>query len=138
VGGQDGEIKIFTVTTGENAVNIPTAGPLSALSFSENGIWFASASSKSQSVSVWDLRKPQAAIISFEIGSAVNSVAWDYTGQFLAVAAAGCVAVMQYEKKGKSWSEPLRKGLVAVDVAWGSSANSLTVLNEEGALVTLT
>lgn len=76
-------------------------------------------------------------IKSLEIGSAVSSVAWDYTGQFLAVAAAGCVAVEQYAKSSKKWSEPLRKAVQATDVAWGASAGSLALLTGEGGLATL-
>ena len=53
------------------------------------------------------------------------------------MAAAQCVAVEQYEKKGKSWSEPLRKAVAAGDVAWGKDASSLLLLNGDGALVTL-
>ena len=76
-------------------------------------------------------------IKTLDVGSPVTSVKWDYTGQFLAVAAEGCVVVEGYEKKGKSWSEPLRKAVAATDVAWGADANSLLLLNGDGALVTL-
>jgi pre-mRNA-processing factor 19 len=72
-----------------------------------------------------------------DVGSEVASVRWDYTGQFLAVAAAGSVVVAQYEKKGKQWSEPLRKAVPATGVAWGKNASSLVLLNGEGTLVTL-
>ena len=87
-------------------------------------------------MSVWDLRK-QSTVKTLDIGSPVSSVKWDYTGQFLAAAAAGCVVVEQYEKKGKSWSEPLRKAIAATDVAWGADASSILLLNGDGALVTL-
>merc|ERR1711977_380799 len=134
--GSDGEIKLYDVKTSELQATFSTEGPVVSISFSENGTWLASASSGSTSVSVWDLRK-QNTIKTLDVGSAVSSVKWDYTGQFLAVAAAQCVAVEQYEKKGKSWSEPLRKAVAAGDVAWGKDASSLLLLNGDGALVTL-
>jgi pre-mRNA-processing factor 19 len=106
------------------------------MSFAENGTWLASASSNSSSVSVWDLRKLEV-IKSIDVGSTVNSVAWDYTAQFLAIAAAGCVAVAQYSKKSKKWTEPLRKAIPATVAVWGASAASLDVLNSDGMLVSL-
>jgi pre-mRNA-processing factor 19 len=76
-------------------------------------------------------------IKSLDIGSAVQSVEWDYTGQYLAVAAQGNVVVEAYEKKGKSWRELARKAVSATDVAWGKDASTLVLLNGDGALVTL-
>ena len=72
-----------------------------------------------------------------ELGSQVASVKFDYTGQFLAVAAAGCVAVEQFDKKAKSWTEPFRKAIDGGELAWGASASSLLLLNGDGALVSL-
>jgi pre-mRNA-processing factor 19 len=135
-GGSDGEIKLYNVTTSELQATFPTSSPLLSISFSENGTWLASASSGSSAVSVWDLRK-MATIKTVEVGSQVTNVRWDYTGQFLAVAAAGAVVVAQYEKKGKIWAEPLRKAVEAGVVAWGKDASSLVLLNGEGTLVTL-
>jgi pre-mRNA-processing factor 19 len=135
-GGKDGEIKLYSITTADNSANFTTDGAVKDLSFSENGTWLASASANSTNVTIWDLRKMNV-IKSLEIGSAVSSVAWDYTGQFLAVAAAGCVVVEQYAKSSKKWSEPLRKAVQATDVAWGASAGSLALLSGEGGLVTL-
>jgi pre-mRNA-processing factor 19 len=134
--GLDGEIKLYDIKTSELQAGFPTDGPVIDLSFSENGTWLASASAGSNNVSVWDLRKMNT-IKTLDIGSPVSSVNWDYTGQFLAVAAAGCVVVEQYEKKAKSWSEPLRKAIAATDVVWGAEASSLVLLNDDGALVTL-
>jgi pre-mRNA-processing factor 19 len=96
----------------------------------------ASASAGSSTVTIWDLRK-QNTTKTLDIGSLVANVKWDYTGQFLAVAAAGSVVVEQYEKKGKSWSEPFRKAFAATDIAWGKDARSLVLLNGDGALITL-
>jgi pre-mRNA-processing factor 19 len=64
-------------------------------------------------------------------------MAWDYTGQFLAASGPGGVVVNQYNKKSKSWSEPLRKAVNAVDVQWGANAQSLVALTSEGAVSVL-
>jgi pre-mRNA-processing factor 19 len=135
-GGKDGEIKLYEVKSGESAAVFSTDGALHDLSCSENGTWIASASANSTSVSIWDLRK-LAMIKSLDIGSTVNGVEWDYTGQFLAVAGDGCVAVEQYSKSSKKWSEPFRKAVPATDIVWGASAQSLTLLDSDGGLVNL-
>lgn len=93
----------------------------------------ASAVKGDTSVSVWDLRKANVTK-TIDVGSPIDSIKWDYTGQFLAVAGAGCVAVQQYEKSSKSWSEPFRKAVQARDVKWGSEAKSLITLTTDGAI----
>lgn len=113
-----------------------TDGPLLQLSFSENGTWFAAASEDSTSVDVFDLRKPKA-VKTLDIGSAVTAVQWDYTGQFLAIAGAGGIAVEEYNKKSKKWTEPFKKGIPATALAWGASAGSIVSLNGEGKLTVL-
>ncbi|KAJ4290318.1 hypothetical protein N0V90_010534 [Kalmusia sp. IMI 367209] len=135
-GGSDGNIRIFDVKTGASMAVLETGGPVRAISFSENGTWFAVAQKGSSSVSVWDLRK-QAPIKVLDVGSPVDSVRWDYTGQFLATAGSGSVSVQQYTKSSKSWSEPVRKAVQARDVAWGASASSLVALTPDGSLSVL-
>lgn len=135
-GSVDGNIRIFDVKTGGTMAVLETGGPVRAISFSENGTWFAVAQKNSSNVSVWDLRK-QAPIKVLDVGSPVDSVRWDYTGQFLATAGSGSVSVQQYTKSSKSWSEPLRKAVQARDVAWGASASSLVALTPEGGLSVL-
>jgi pre-mRNA-processing factor 19 len=110
-----------------------SGGPLQSISFSENGTWFASVVRGQTSVAIWDLRK-MATIKVLEIGSPVESVHWDYTGQFAAIAGPGCVSVHQYSKSSKSWSEPFRKAVPAKDVQWGPNASSLVVLTPEGGI----
>lgn len=72
-----------------------------------------------------------------DVGSAIEGMDWDYTGQFLAVAGPGCVAVEQYSKASKSWSELVRKAIPARAVQWGPNGYSLVALTAEGALKTL-
>ncbi|KAJ9629731.1 hypothetical protein H2203_002112 [Taxawa tesnikishii (nom. ined.)] len=139
-GTSTGMIKLFDVKTSENAANFTSASssgaPVASLSFSENGTWLASALAQSTSVSIWDLRK-MAELKVLDIGTGISSVEWDYTGQFLAVCGQGCVAVQQYEKASKSWLEPFRKAISAVDVKWGANAKSLLALTGDGAVSVL-
>jgi pre-mRNA-processing factor 19 len=107
-----------------------------SLSFSENGTWLASSTKGQTSVTIFDLRKMQTLKV-LDIGSQVESVHWDYTGQFVATAGAGCVSVQQYSKSSKSWSEPFRKAVAAKDLQWGANASSLVVLTPEGAISVL-
>ena len=139
VGAADGTIKLYDVKTCQLAHTFPSpagAYPVVGLNFSENGTWLASAQGGQTSVTVWDLRK-LAALKTLEIGAAVNGISWDYTGQFLAVSGPGGVVVCQYSKSAKAWSEPLRKGVSAVDVKWGANAKSLVALTGEGAVSVL-
>ncbi|KAF2205698.1 Prp19-domain-containing protein [Delitschia confertaspora ATCC 74209] len=133
----DGVIRVFDVLSGSSVASLAANGPLRTLSFSENGTWLAAAEKSSTSVSIWDLRK-MAVLKTLEIGTPVDSIRWDYTGQFLAVGGAGSVSVQQYTKASKSWSEPVRKGVPARDVAWGVNASSLVVLTPDGGLNILT
>jgi pre-mRNA-processing factor 19 len=67
----------------------------------------------------------------------VDSVKWDYTGQFLAAADPSGVSVQQYSKATKTWSEPLRVAVPAVAAAWGPSANMLATVNDQGIITVL-
>ncbi|MCJ1402752.1 hypothetical protein MMC11_005973 [Xylographa trunciseda] len=132
-GGTDGQIKVFDVKSGANAANFESSGPVQSLSFSENGTWLASVTKGESSVSIWDLRKA-AQIKSLEIGSPVTSVRWDYTGQFLLAAGPSGVAVQQYLKATKEWSEILRSSVEAVSGEWGSRAQSIVTLGPDGSI----
>ncbi|KAI4726934.1 cell cycle control protein [Aureobasidium sp. EXF-10728] len=135
-GSSKGTIKLFDVKTSENVANFESTfgqSPLQTVSFSENGTWLASAVQGQTSVSVWDLRK-MAEIKTIDLGTAVTGVSWDYTGQYLAACGQGFVAVEHYAKSSKSWSEPFRKALNAVDVKWGPKAQSLVALATDGSV----
>lgn len=106
---------------------------MKCLFFSENGTWLAGVTEGSSSISVWDLRKA-AEIKSIETGSPVNSISWDYTGQFLASAGSGGISVEQYSKASKEWSEVFKSGTPATRIAWGKDAQQLFSLNEQGVL----
>lgn len=106
------------------------------MSFSENGIWLASAAQDSTSVSIWDLRK--AAIVhALDIASPISALCWEYTGQFLAIAGPSGVIVQHYSKSTKEWSEPLKSAVPSVAVKWGTDGNAILCLDTEGSITTL-
>lgn len=110
---------------------------MKTLFFSENGTWLAAVTESSSTVSIWDLRK-MAEIKSLDIGgSRVDSICWDYTGQFLLTGGPEGLSVQQYSKASKSWSEPLKSGVPAVMVAWGKGAHNIAALNERGVVTVL-
>ena len=69
-----------------------------------------------------------------DVGSQIENLRWDYTGQFLAVAGPNGIAVQQYSKSTKEWSEPLRCAVPAVAVDWGSQGQNLVSLGPDGAI----
>ncbi|EGE04355.1 cell cycle control protein, partial [Trichophyton equinum CBS 127.97] len=135
-GGTDGQIKIFDVKTGTSAATFDMSGPIKALYFSENGTWLAAVTKDSSDISVWDLRK-SAVVKVLETGSRVDSISWDYTGQFLLAGGPNGITVQQYSKASKSWTEPLRSAVPSTAVAWSPSAQSILSLNADGVIVSV-
>ncbi|CEL03494.1 WD40-repeat-containing domain protein [Aspergillus pseudodeflectus] len=136
-GGSDGQIKIYDVKTGSAAANFQLAGPVKQVFFSENGTFLAAVTENSTTVSIWDLRSAKEVKV-LETGSQVDSIYWDYTGQFILTGGPSGLTVQQYSKASKAWSEPLRSAVPAVAVAWGSAAQSIVALNTDGGLTVLT
>ncbi|KAI9894427.1 MAG: hypothetical protein M1814_003185 [Vezdaea aestivalis] len=132
-GSRNGQIKLFEVESSTNAANFDTEGSVTSLSFSENGTWLASASSGQTTVIVWDLRK-LAQLKVLEIGGAIETLGWDYTGQFLACGGPSGITVQQYTKATKEWSEPLRSSVATSAIVWGKQAQSLLSASLDGAL----
>ena len=112
------------------------ATPVTSLSFSENGYWLALAQHGQNTAEIWDLRKMES-IKSLDVGSRVDHVTWDYTGQFLAASGSGGISVQHYIKASKSWTEPLRTGLPSVATAWGPKAQILVTVNKLGVVTVL-
>ncbi|EFE44372.1 hypothetical protein TRV_00845 [Trichophyton verrucosum HKI 0517] len=135
-GGADGQIKIFDVKSGTSAATFDMSGPIKALYFSENGTWLAAVTKDSSDISVWDLRKSTVVKV-LETGSRVDSISWDYTGQFLLTGGPNGITVQQYSKASKSWTEPLRSAVPSTAVAWGPSAQSILSLNGDGVIVSV-
>ncbi|KAJ5800099.1 uncharacterized protein N7518_002167 [Penicillium psychrosexuale] len=135
-GGADGKVKIFDVKTGAAAADYTMSGPVKCLFFSENGTYLAAVAAQSTTVSIWDLRSSKETKV-LDTGSQIDSIFWDYTGQFLLTGGPGGVTVQQYSKASKGWSEPLRSAVPATSVAWGSAAQSIVALNEAGVITVL-
>ncbi|KAJ5178190.1 Zinc finger RING/FYVE/PHD-type [Penicillium coprophilum] len=135
-GGADGKVKIFDVKTGAAAADYAMSGPVKCLFFSENGTYLAAVAAQSTTVSIWDLRSSKETKV-LDTGSQIESIFWDYTGQFLLTGGPSGVTVQQYSKSSKAWSEPLRSAIPAISVAWGSAAQSIVALNEAGVVTVL-
>ncbi|KAI9678585.1 MAG: hypothetical protein M1817_005642 [Caeruleum heppii] len=135
-GSDDGRIRVFNVKTGVNAANLDSKGRITALSFSENGTWLAASRAGQTTIEIWDLRK-SAQIKQLEIGSDIESLQWDYTGQFIAAAGSSGIAVQAYSKSSKEWSESLRAATPAVAISWGPRAQSVVSIAAQGALTLL-
>ncbi|KAF3797908.1 Pre-mRNA-processing factor 19, partial [Colletotrichum gloeosporioides] len=133
-GTVSGEIKLFHTTSLEFATAFSLGAPVEAVTFSENGFWLAATAKGQSSVTIFDLRKEgdAARAKTLETGGPVQSLAWDYTGQFLATGGAGGVTVQQYIKSSKAWSEPFRSSVTAASVKWGPGAKQLVSVNEDG------
>ena len=138
-GGADGQIKLFHVKTAESAASFDLGGPVQDITFSENGIWFSAVAKGSNSVVVFDLRKEGKAAEAkvLEIGGKVDSIRWDYTGQYLAASGPGGLTISQYTKSSKSWSDVISLAVPATAVAWGPQASSLITVNSDGVVTVL-
>lgn len=135
-GTASGDIKLYMTKTMEQAAVFSLGAPIQALDFSENGFWLAASAKGQSSVTIFDLRKEGDAATAkvLETGGAVQSVSWDYTGQFLATAGPTGLTVQQYTKSSKKWSEPLRTSNAAVAVRWGVSGKKLLAVNGDGVI----
>ncbi|KAJ5918973.1 hypothetical protein N7466_009916 [Penicillium verhagenii] len=135
-GGAEGHIKVFDVKSSVLAADFTMSGPVKCLFFSENGTFLAAVAAQSTTVSIWDLRSSKETKV-LDTGNEVQSIFWDYTGQFLLTGGPSGLTVQQFTKSSKQWSEPLRSAVPAVAVAWGSSAQSIVALNEAGSVTVL-
>lgn len=134
-GTPTGEIKLFDVKTLENIHTFSSSvpAPVTGLSFSENGTWLATISKDQPTVTIWDLRKT-AELKTLDLGVPLSSVAWDYTGQFLAACGPSGVAVQHYAKSSKAWTEPFKKAASALGLGWGAAGQELITLSGDGSL----
>lgn len=125
--------------TGEHAATFELEGSVQDLTFSENGIWFAAVAKGSTSVVIFDLRKEGKAAEAkvLEIGGQVDSIRWDYTGQFLAASGPRGLTISQYTKATKSWSDVISTAVPATAVVWGTQAKTLVTVNSEGVITVL-
>ncbi|KAJ5050591.1 uncharacterized protein L3040_002468 [Drepanopeziza brunnea f. sp. 'multigermtubi'] len=138
-GGANGQIKLFHVKSCESAANFELGGSVQDIAFSENGIWFAAVAEGSNSVVIFDLRKEgeAAKVKTLEIGGQVDSIRWDYTGQFLAASGPGGFTISQYAKSSKSWSDVISVAVPATALEWGPEAKTLITVNGDGIVTVL-
>ncbi|KAL7266932.1 hypothetical protein RUND412_010502 [Rhizina undulata] len=135
--GTPTSVQIYDVRTTEIGATFgPLPSPVSSLHFSENGFWLSLATQGQSTVEIWDLRKMAQTKV-LDIGSRVDHVRWDYSGQFLLATGPSGVSVQAYSKATKSWSEPLRSAVMGVAAEWGSGAERIVVLNGEGGCAVL-
>lgn len=118
----------------ELAAEFDIGAPVQAVVFSENGFWLAGTAKGQTTVTIFDLRKEGAAATAkvLETGGSVQTLDWDYTGQFLVTGGPSGITVQQYTKSSKAWSEPFRSSTPSVAVRWGQSGRKLVSLNSEG------
>ncbi|KAL3474133.1 hypothetical protein BJX99DRAFT_232234 [Aspergillus californicus] len=135
-GAVDGQIKIFEIASGAAAANYELTGPVKRIFFSENGVFVAAVIENSTMVSIWDLRSSKESKV-LDTGSQIESIHWDYTGQFLLTGGPSGLTVQQFSKASKAWSEPLRSAVPAIAVAWGSDAQSIVALSTDGGMTVL-
>lgn len=123
----------------EHAATFSLGAPIQALAFSENGFWLAASAKGQSTVTIFDLRKEGDAATAkvLETGGAVQSLAWDYSGQYLATAGPSGLTVQQYTKGNKKWSEPFRSSTPAVAIRWGTEGKKLITVNGEGVVCVL-
>ncbi|GAB0132389.1 hypothetical protein EsDP_00000827 [Epichloe bromicola] len=134
VGTSSGDVKLYMTKNLEQAAIFKLGAPVQALTFSENGFWLAATAKGQTTVTIFDLRKEGDAATAkvLETGGSVQSLAWDYTGQYLATGGPSGVTVQQYIKSSRKWSEPFRNSTAVVGVRWGESARKLVAVNENG------
>lgn len=133
-GTVSGKLKLFMTKTLEQAAEFDLGAPVQAVEFSENGFWLAGTAKGQTTVTIFDLRKEGTAATAMvlETGGSVQTLAWDYTGQFLATGGPTGVTVQQYLKSSKAWSEPFRTAAPSVAVRWGQAGRKLVSVNGEG------
>lgn len=87
-GTEDAQVLIWDLKEQSNVANFPGhVGSISAISFSENGYYLATAASSDSCVKLWDLRKlKNFKTIQLEDGYEVKDLCFDQSGTYLAVA----------------------------------------------------
>lgn len=90
-------------------------------------------------MTIFDLRKEGEAAKAkvLEIGGQVDSIRWDYTGQYLAASGPRGLTISQYTKSSKTWSDVISLAVPATAVQWGPEAKSLVTVNGDGVVTVL-
>lgn len=87
-GTEDAQVRIWDLKEQTNVANFPGhVGEISAISFSENGYYLATAAAGEPCVKLWDLRKlKNFKTIQLEDGYEVKDLCFDQSGTYLAIA----------------------------------------------------
>jgi len=122
-------VRIWDVKSQANVANFEShTAAVTSLAFSENGYYLATGSVDT-TVKVWDLRKLKNIHTIAEDGATpITSVAFDFSGQFLAVGGAG---VRVYESKGWGTVARFEAGDVT-GVGFGKAASMVAAGTSEG------
>ncbi|KAI9021253.1 WD40-repeat-containing domain protein [Hyaloraphidium curvatum] len=98
-GTTDGKLRLWDIKAQSNVATFENhKGKVTALAFSENGYTVATGSDGEGVVRIWDLRKlDQTGTIEVEGADKVHGVAFDYSGQYLGVAAGANVSVYPHK-----------------------------------------
>jgi len=67
----------------------------------------------------------------------LDSLKWDYTGQYLAASGPRGLTISQYTKSSKSWSDVISIAVPAASLAWGPEAKTLVTVNGDGVVTIL-
>lgn len=88
IGTENSQVKIWDLKEQSNVANFPGhVGPISAISFSENGYYLATAAIDDSCVKLWDLRKlKNFKTIQMGDGYDISNLCFDQSGTYLAVA----------------------------------------------------
>jgi len=154
LGASDGSVRVVDLRTSQQAHAFEGhAGAVSCIAVSENG--FTLASGSADAAKIWDLRKlalvrDLAAPGAGGARAACSALAFDVTGQFLAVgSAAGVVAVYDAKAAGTSSSASAAEeaplphlrafaapaGAHVTGLVWGANARSLAVASMDRAVL---
>lgn len=136
-GTKQGDIIVYDILSHSvgHVFSQPDGAAVSQLDFAENGYWLASASADQGSgvVYIWHLGKlKQAFAIEFASFTGIDSVAFDYSAQYLAAGSSNNTGVAVYDKGSKSWSVVYTAGHDSKALAWGDHSKTLVTLSHKG------
>lgn len=134
-GGTEGGVRLFdTRKAADPLAKIDgVEGAVRGLSFNENGYWAAVACDSG--VQIWDLRHVTLTATLQPFDSPATTIAWDFSGKFLACGGPGAVKVYEviYKGKKKGTEAHVAKALLGLpekavnSVKFGALAHSLYV-----------
>jgi len=130
-GSSEGLVQVFDIRTQKAIANCTDhKGTVNSMSFSENGYYLATGSEDGTAI-VWDLRKLKNTK-TYQVGSAVKKVQFDYTGVYLALAA-DTVSVYRAKKWDAVAEYDGHEGAVS-GVAFGTNAQWLATCGADRAV----